>query len=124
LPVFAGEIVDQNAVAFAQNRTTDIINLKSVLIGNGNTDPAAYVIGIPSLYYFLIYLFLINSSSIFAGRYEIECGKASYDIPFQSISACVKMKAAVGIPLRAPVVRVLIASAASSLSGRYETSLR
>lgn len=72
LPVFAGEIVDKNAVAAAQNRSGDVVNLKSVMIGNGNTDPAA----------------------IFAGRYEIECGKAAFDTPFQSISACVQMKRA------------------------------
>ena len=36
LPVFAGEVVDKNAVAAAEGRPT--INLKSVLIGNGITD--------------------------------------------------------------------------------------
>ncbi|TRM68590.1 peptidase S10 serine carboxypeptidase [Schizophyllum amplum] len=70
LPVFASEIVDQNAVAVREGRPT--INLQSVLIGNGITD----------------------ISTLYAGRYEIECGRAAFDVPFQSISACVRMKTA------------------------------
>lgn len=41
LPVFASEIVDQNAIAEAEGRAT--INLTSVLIGNGITDISTYV---------------------------------------------------------------------------------
>jgi carboxypeptidase C (cathepsin A) len=41
LPVFASEIVDQNSAAKAQGRHEAVINLKSVIIGNGNTDGAA-----------------------------------------------------------------------------------
>ncbi|EPQ59668.1 peptidase S10, serine carboxypeptidase [Gloeophyllum trabeum ATCC 11539] len=70
LPVFASEVVDQNQIAVAEGRPT--INLKSVLIGNGNT-------GISTLY---------------EGRYEIECGKAALDVPIQQISKCVRMKMA------------------------------
>lgn len=32
---------------------------------------------------------------LYVGRYEVECGRASLDVPFQSISACVRMKMAV-----------------------------
>ncbi|KAL5531735.1 hypothetical protein ACEPAG_4612 [Sanghuangporus baumii] len=68
LPVFASEIVDQNAIAKAEGR--DTLNLQSVLIGNGVTD----------------------ISTIYSGRIEIECGTASLDLPLQSISTCVRMK--------------------------------
>jgi carboxypeptidase C (cathepsin A) len=40
--VFASEILDQNQVAKAQNRTT--INLKSIMIGNGITDVSTFVL--------------------------------------------------------------------------------
>ncbi|KAF8650965.1 hypothetical protein AX16_005001 [Volvariella volvacea WC 439] len=70
LPVFASEIYDQNQVALKEGRPT--INLKSIIIGNGITD----------------------ISTLYEGRYEIECGNAAYDVPFQSISACVRMKKA------------------------------
>lgn len=70
LPVFASEIYDQNQIAKKEGRPT--INLQSVLIGNGNT-------GIPYLY---------------QGRYEVECGTASLQVPFQPISQCVRMKQA------------------------------
>ncbi|TFK56200.1 hypothetical protein OE88DRAFT_1621164 [Heliocybe sulcata] len=70
LPVFASEVVDQNKVAAAEGRQT--INLKSVLIGNGNT----------------------GISTMYEGRYEIECGKAALDVPFQKIGQCVRMKQA------------------------------
>jgi hypothetical protein len=33
--------------------------------------------------------------SIFAGKYDIQCGKASLDKPFIPISTCVRMKQAV-----------------------------
>ncbi|KAF5363981.1 hypothetical protein D9756_000949 [Leucocoprinus leucothites] len=68
LPVFASEIYDQNQIAEKEERP--ILNLQSVLIGNGNTD----------------------ISTLYLGRYEVECGRASFDIPFQSISACVRIK--------------------------------
>ncbi|KAG6916576.1 hypothetical protein DXG01_006347 [Tephrocybe rancida] len=70
LPVFASEIYDQNQVAIREGRAP--LNLKSVLIGNGITD----------------------ISTLYPGRYEVECGTASLDVPFQSISACVKMRTA------------------------------
>ncbi|XP_006459735.1 hypothetical protein AGABI2DRAFT_202104 [Agaricus bisporus var. bisporus H97] len=68
LPVFASEIYDQNQIAVSEGRPG--LNLKSVLIGNGITD----------------------ISTLYLGRYEVECGRASLDVPFQSISACVRMK--------------------------------
>lgn len=70
LPVFASEIYDQNEIAKAEGRPT--INLQSVLIGNGITD----------------------ISTLYQGRYEIECGTAALEIPFQQISSCVRMKSA------------------------------
>ncbi|PFH46066.1 hypothetical protein AMATHDRAFT_156566 [Amanita thiersii Skay4041] len=70
LPVFASEIYDQNSIAIKQGQGP--INLKSVLIGNGITD----------------------ISTLYPGRYEVECGRASFDKPFQSISDCVRMKIA------------------------------
>ncbi|KAL1663142.1 Alpha/Beta hydrolase protein [Schizophyllum commune] len=70
LPVFASEIIDQNAMAAQENRSP--INLQSVLIGNGITD----------------------ISTLYPGRYEIECGRAAFDVPFQSIEKCVRMKTA------------------------------
>ncbi|KAH7888095.1 Alpha/Beta hydrolase protein [Phlebopus sp. FC_14] len=70
LPVFASEIYDQNQVAKAQGR--DTINLQSILIGNGITD----------------------ISTLYEGLYEIQCGTAALETPFQSISNCVQIKAA------------------------------
>ncbi|KXN81640.1 Carboxypeptidase Y [Leucoagaricus sp. SymC.cos] len=70
LPVFASEVYDQNQTALRESRPT--LNLQSVLIGNGNTD----------------------ISTLYRGKYEVECGRASLDVPFQSISACVRMKMA------------------------------
>ncbi|KAK0467717.1 peptidase S10 serine carboxypeptidase [Desarmillaria tabescens] len=70
LPVFASEIYDQNQIAKVEGRPT--LNLQSVLIGNGITD----------------------ISTLYAGRYEIECGTAALDVPFQSIKTCVRMKTA------------------------------
>ncbi|KAJ3984287.1 Alpha/Beta hydrolase protein [Lentinula detonsa] len=70
LPVFASEIYDQNMVAKREGRPQ--LNLQSVIIGNGNT-------GISTLY---------------LGRYEIECGTAALEKPVQSISNCVRMKIA------------------------------
>ncbi|CAA7269007.1 unnamed protein product [Cyclocybe aegerita] len=70
LPVFASEIWDQNIIAQAQGQPT--INLQSVLIGNGITD----------------------ISTLYPGRYEVECSTASLDVPFQSITTCVRMKTA------------------------------
>ncbi|KAF4616139.1 hypothetical protein D9613_011461 [Agrocybe pediades] len=70
LPVFASEIYDQNQVALREGRPA--INLESVLIGNGITD----------------------ISTLYPGRYEVECGTASLPVPFQSISTCVRMKIA------------------------------
>ncbi|KAK0231348.1 peptidase S10 serine carboxypeptidase [Armillaria fumosa] len=70
LSPFASEIYDQNQIAKAEGRPT--LNLQSVLIGNGITD----------------------ISTLYPGRYEIECGTAALDVPFQSISTCVRMKTA------------------------------
>ncbi|KAF8632022.1 hypothetical protein AX17_004965 [Amanita inopinata Kibby_2008] len=70
IPVFASEIYDQNVIALREGRET--INLRSVLIGNGITD----------------------ISTLYPGRYEVECGRASFDVPFQTISDCVRMKMA------------------------------
>ncbi|KAF7366503.1 Carboxypeptidase [Mycena sanguinolenta] len=70
LPVFASYIYDQNQLATAAGRPT--LNLQSVLIGNGITD----------------------ISTLYPGRYDIECGVAALEVPFQSISTCVRMKAA------------------------------
>ncbi|EKM59597.1 uncharacterized protein PHACADRAFT_250197 [Phanerochaete carnosa HHB-10118-sp] len=70
LPAFASYIYDQNQLAKAKGLST--INMKSVLIGNGITDV----------------------STIYDGRYEIECGTAALEVPFQKISTCVQMKIA------------------------------
>ncbi|EGO27192.1 hypothetical protein SERLADRAFT_413693 [Serpula lacrymans var. lacrymans S7.9] len=70
LPLFASEIYDKNQVAQAEGRPT--LNLQSVLIGNGITD----------------------ISTLYLGRYEIECGTAALDVPFQQIGKCVRMKTA------------------------------
>ncbi|KAI0829364.1 peptidase S10 serine carboxypeptidase [Trametes gibbosa] len=70
LPTFASYVYDENQVAKAEGR--DTLNLTSVIIGNGITD----------------------ISTLYAGRYEVECGTASLDVPFQKISTCVRMKTA------------------------------
>ncbi|KAI0773779.1 peptidase S10 serine carboxypeptidase [Fomes fomentarius] len=70
LPAFASYVYDQNQLAKAEGR--DTLNLTSVLIGNG----------------------IVDISTTYQGRYEIECGTAALDVPFQTISTCVKMKAA------------------------------
>ncbi|KAF7292811.1 Carboxypeptidase [Mycena indigotica] len=70
LPVFASEIYDQNKLATIEGRP--VINLQSVIIGNGITD----------------------ISTLYPGRYEIECGRAALDVPFQTIGNCVRMKTA------------------------------
>ncbi|KAG6897684.1 hypothetical protein C0992_012433 [Termitomyces sp. T32_za158] len=62
------EIYDQNQIAIQEGRMP--LNLQSVLIGNGITD----------------------ISTLYPGRYEVECGTASLNVPFQSINACVRMK--------------------------------
>ena len=89
LPVFASEIIDRNGVAIREGRPT--INLKSVVIGNGITDISTFVIHILTsqrIHYKLFH-------RLYQGRYEVECSTASLPIPFQSISNCVRMKAAV-----------------------------
>ncbi|KAL6306731.1 Alpha/Beta hydrolase protein [Sparassis latifolia] len=70
LPAFASYIYDQNQAAKVEGR--EPLNLKSVVIGNGITD----------------------ISTLYEGRYEIECGTAALDVPFQQISTCVRMKIA------------------------------
>ncbi|CCL99179.1 uncharacterized protein FIBRA_01194 [Fibroporia radiculosa] len=70
LPAFASYLYDQNTIAVAEGR--EPLNLQSVLIGNGITD----------------------ISTLYPGRYEIECGTAALEVPFQTISTCVRMKMA------------------------------
>ncbi|KAI0317738.1 peptidase S10 serine carboxypeptidase [Amylostereum chailletii] len=70
LPVFASEIYDQNRIAAKSGRPT--INLQSVIIGNGITD----------------------ISTLYPGRYAVECGTDALEVPFQKISTCVRMKQA------------------------------
>ncbi|OCH95860.1 peptidase S10, serine carboxypeptidase [Obba rivulosa] len=70
LPAFASYIVDQNRISIAQGR--EPLNLQSVLIGNGITD----------------------ISTLYPGRYEIECGTAALEVPMQRISTCVRMRMA------------------------------
>ncbi|KAI0260964.1 peptidase S10 serine carboxypeptidase [Gloeopeniophorella convolvens] len=70
LPVFASEIYDQNSVAQAEGRPQ--INLQSVVIGNGITD----------------------ITTLYPGRYAIECSTAALAVPPQSIRACVGIKRA------------------------------
>ncbi|KAJ7047037.1 hypothetical protein C8F04DRAFT_1248074 [Mycena alexandri] len=70
LPVFGSAIYDQNQLATAQGRPTLI--LQSAIIGRGITD----------------------ISTLYPGRYDIECGTAALAVPFQAISTCVRMKAA------------------------------
>ncbi|KAG7097430.1 hypothetical protein E1B28_004774 [Marasmius oreades] len=72
LPVFASEIYDQNQIAVKEGRAENVINLQSMIIGNGNT-------GVEYLY---------------PGKYEIECGVAALEVPFQLINKCVRMKRA------------------------------
>ncbi|KZT13130.1 alpha/beta-hydrolase [Laetiporus sulphureus 93-53] len=62
LPAFASYIFDRNTIAKSEGR--EILNLTSVLIGNGITD----------------------ISTLYFGRYEIECGTAALQVPFQDIS--------------------------------------
>ncbi|KAH0839587.1 Alpha/Beta hydrolase protein [Lanmaoa asiatica] len=70
LPVFASEIYDQNMIAKGEGRP--VINLQSVLIGNGITDV----------------------STLYEGLYDIQCGTSALNVPFQTISNCVQIKAA------------------------------
>ncbi|PCH41605.1 alpha/beta-hydrolase [Wolfiporia cocos MD-104 SS10] len=70
LPAFASHIYDQNTIAKAAGRGP--LNLRGVIIGNGITD----------------------ISTLYPGRYEIECGTAALEVPFQRISTCVRMKIA------------------------------
>jgi hypothetical protein len=95
--VFASEIYDKNQIAAQEGRP--IINLQSVLIGNGITD-----ISTSALFNIIHTRVGTNTSygSLYEGRYEVECGTASLPVPFQSISVCVRMKIAV-CPLSACV---------------------
>ncbi|KAI0698881.1 Alpha/Beta hydrolase protein [Cytidiella melzeri] len=70
LPAFASYIYDQNQIAKTAGLAT--LNLTSVIIGNGITD----------------------ISTLYDGRYQIECGTAALEVPFQHISTCVHMKRA------------------------------
>ncbi|KAF9516920.1 hypothetical protein BS47DRAFT_1375810 [Hydnum rufescens UP504] len=68
LPVFASEIIDQNAVAIAEGRQP--IPLRSILIGNGFTD----------------------MSTMQLSYYDMQCTNVSVP-PVLSIATCVAMKA-------------------------------
>jgi len=68
--VFASEVVTRNNEA--KKAGGKGLNLQSVLIGNGNTDIA----------------------ELFPGKYAIQCGTSSLDVPFQDIHTCVRMKTA------------------------------
>ena len=87
--MFASEIIDRNQAAILEGHPT--INLKSVLIGNGITDISTFVLHILTFQRIHYKLF----HRLYQGRYEIECSTASLPVPFQSISNCVRMKAAV-----------------------------
>ena len=68
-----------------------VINLQSVLIGNGITDISTHVSA---------FVYLLSSHSqqwrrLYPGRYAIECENAAIPVPFQSITNCVRMKKAV-----------------------------
>lgn len=88
LPVFASEIYDQNQLAEKDGRST--LNLKSVIIGNGLTDVSTRVCS-PAIESYI----LTAPYSLYAGRFEIECWTAALDVPFQTISTCVRMKSVV-----------------------------
>jgi len=88
--VFASEIYDKNQIAVQEGRP--IINLQSILIGNGVTDISTLVLINTTIVGAGIN---ISNGSLHAGRYEVECGTASLPVPFQSISVCVRMKTAV-----------------------------
>ncbi|KAF8583990.1 peptidase S10 serine carboxypeptidase [Ramaria rubella] len=67
LPVFASRIYQED------QKTSGVpINLSSVIIGNGITD----------------------ISTLYPGRYDVACGRASLETPLLSISTCVRMKQA------------------------------
>ncbi|KIJ27001.1 hypothetical protein M422DRAFT_191548, partial [Sphaerobolus stellatus SS14] len=69
LPVFAAEIYDQD-----KKRSEGVpINLSSVLIGNGITD----------------------ISTLYPGRYQVACGRASLDTPLLDVNVCTRMQKAV-----------------------------
>ena len=89
--MFASEIIDRNQVAIQEGHPT--INLKSVLIGNGITDISTFVFHILTFQRIHYRPF----HRLYQGRYEVECSTASLPIPFQSISNCVRMKAAVSL---------------------------
>jgi hypothetical protein len=66
-----------------------------------------------------------DPSAIFAGKYDIQCGKAALDTPIMPIATCVRMKQAVRCPaLFAIHVRTLTAcrSRAASQVRRSLTS--
>ena len=88
--MFASEIYDKNQIAAQEGRP--VINLQSILIGNGITDISTSVL------FNIIIIDIgtnISHGSLYEGRYEVECGTASLPVPFQSISTCVRMRTAV-----------------------------
>jgi hypothetical protein len=115
--VFASEIIDRNQVAIREGRPT--INLKSVLIGNGITDISTFVLHILTFQRIHYKLF----HRLYQGRFEVECSTASLPIPFQSISNCVRMKAAVSLfPFSLTEYPLLISS--STLPKKCNNSFR
>lgn len=82
---------DQNQLAKEEGR--DTLNLTSVLIGNGIVDISKYVQQPP---YTLASNMFANRT--WRGRHEVECTTASFEVPFQKISTCVRQKTAVSRP--------------------------
>ncbi len=93
LPAFASYVYDQNTVALAEGR--DTLNMSSVIIGNGIVDIMMCVFKIFPGCPYTGCAYNINIGRVYLGRYEIECGTAAFDVPFQSISNCVHMKTTV-----------------------------
>jgi hypothetical protein len=98
--VFASEIYDQNQIAIKEGRTP--LNLQSILIGNGITDISTWVVEQSHPAYDSIH---VSFNRLYAGRYEVECGTASLDVPFQTISSCVRMKTAVRSIVSSKIVK-------------------
>lgn len=63
----------------------------SVIIGNGITDISTSVMG----FYFTVYWANYITPSLYPGRYDVACGRASLKTPLLDIQTCVRMKQAV-----------------------------
>lgn len=66
-----------------------------------------------------------SANRLYPGRYEIECGLAALEVPFQKISTCVRMKMAVCSRYWSQLDPniTLNLCIASSLPGRYDEAL-